>query len=193
MHGTLRILWKLNVWCEPERNGPYWCPIERCVLIELVVVTSLQFYIKVDSPCLFKCVIIEGCYLDYINRTSFFQTADSYGSMLELSWKGTKPIQLKDGNTRKFLLDNDEVTITGRNSIWNICVHGESIVMFKEKGMNTGKHKSFCSIYRVWTVFFMLELILDLWNSDLCVHIIKTIQKSIKMAKIFLDLMWPQL
>ncbi|XP_021934485.1 fumarylacetoacetase [Zootermopsis nevadensis] len=41
------------------------------------------------------------------------ETSDSFGSMLELCWKGTKPIQLKDGNTRKFLQDNDEVIITG--------------------------------------------------------------------------------
>uniref|UniRef100_A0A023F8G7 Fumarylacetoacetase n=2 Tax=Triatoma infestans TaxID=30076 RepID=A0A023F8G7_TRIIF len=38
---------------------------------------------------------------------------NSYGSMLELSWKGTKAVQLKDGTTRKFLLDGDEVVIEG--------------------------------------------------------------------------------
>jgi fumarylacetoacetase len=59
----------------------------------------------------------EECYLQYFNITAFFQTADSYGSMLELSWKGTKPIQLKDGNKRKFLQDNDEVIFTGRSNI----------------------------------------------------------------------------
>ncbi|XP_069703594.1 fumarylacetoacetase [Periplaneta americana] len=41
------------------------------------------------------------------------ETTDSYGSMLELSWKGTKPIRLLDGSTRKFLQDLDEVIITG--------------------------------------------------------------------------------
>lgn len=41
------------------------------------------------------------------------QTPDSYGSLLELSWRGTKPIQLKDNTTRKFLLDGDEVIIEG--------------------------------------------------------------------------------
>uniref|UniRef100_A0A5F7ZA43 Fumarylacetoacetase n=1 Tax=Macaca mulatta TaxID=9544 RepID=A0A5F7ZA43_MACMU len=38
---------------------------------------------------------------------------ESFGSMLELSWKGTKPISLGNGQTRKFLLDGDEVIITG--------------------------------------------------------------------------------
>ncbi|XP_018567166.1 fumarylacetoacetase isoform X2 [Anoplophora glabripennis] len=38
-------------------------------------------------------------------------TSDSYGSMLELSWKGTKPLVLLDGSQRKFLLDDDTVTM----------------------------------------------------------------------------------
>ena len=37
----------------------------------------------------------------------------SYGSMLELSWKGTKPLQLSDGSERKFLLDGDTVIMRG--------------------------------------------------------------------------------
>ena len=38
---------------------------------------------------------------------------ESYGSMIELSWKGTKSIKLNDGSTRTFLQDEDEVIITG--------------------------------------------------------------------------------
>ncbi|CAG7731304.1 unnamed protein product [Allacma fusca] len=37
----------------------------------------------------------------------------SYGSMLELSWRGTKPISLRDGSTRSFLRDGDQVIIRG--------------------------------------------------------------------------------
>lgn len=40
-------------------------------------------------------------------------TPDSYGSMLELSWKGTKPVTLKDGSERKFINDNDTVIMRG--------------------------------------------------------------------------------
>jgi len=40
-------------------------------------------------------------------------TPDSYGSMLELSWRGTKPIVFPDGSTRSFLQDGDRVTMTG--------------------------------------------------------------------------------
>ena len=36
-----------------------------------------------------------------------------FGSMMELSWKGTKPIKLDDGSERKFINDNDTVTIKG--------------------------------------------------------------------------------
>ncbi len=37
----------------------------------------------------------------------------SFGSLLELAWQGTKPIQLPNGETRTSLLDGDRVTITG--------------------------------------------------------------------------------
>ena len=33
--------------------------------------------------------------------------------MLELAWKGTKPIALDDGTTRVFLRDGDELIMTG--------------------------------------------------------------------------------
>ncbi|ALM07268.1 fumarylacetoacetase [Sediminicola sp. YIK13] len=40
-------------------------------------------------------------------------TPDSYGSMLELTWRGEKPLKLKDGSERKFIQDHDTVTIRG--------------------------------------------------------------------------------
>jgi len=36
-----------------------------------------------------------------------------WGSLLEISWKGTNPIQLPDGTERKFLLDGDKLLMTG--------------------------------------------------------------------------------
>ena len=36
-----------------------------------------------------------------------------YGSMLEISWKGTKPVAMPDGSERKFILDNDTVIMRG--------------------------------------------------------------------------------
>jgi fumarylacetoacetase len=40
-------------------------------------------------------------------------TPDSYGSMLELAWKGTKPIQMPDGTERRFIQDHDTVIMRG--------------------------------------------------------------------------------
>lgn len=37
----------------------------------------------------------------------------SYGSMLELTWKGTKPIKMKDGTERKFIENGDTVILRG--------------------------------------------------------------------------------
>jgi len=39
--------------------------------------------------------------------------AGSYGSMLELTWKGTKPMHLPDGSERKFINDNDTIIMRG--------------------------------------------------------------------------------
>jgi fumarylacetoacetase len=38
---------------------------------------------------------------------------DSYGSMLELTWRGAKPLRLKSGEERSSLLDGDTVSMTG--------------------------------------------------------------------------------
>jgi fumarylacetoacetase len=40
-------------------------------------------------------------------------TPDSRGSMLELTWRGSQPLTLSSGETRKFLEDGDRVTMTG--------------------------------------------------------------------------------
>jgi fumarylacetoacetase len=39
-------------------------------------------------------------------------TPDRYGSLMELSWGGTRPLELADGSSRTFLEDGDEVVIT---------------------------------------------------------------------------------
>lgn len=41
------------------------------------------------------------------------KTPDSYGSMLELAWKGTRPISMADGTERRFIHDGDTVTMRG--------------------------------------------------------------------------------
>ncbi len=41
------------------------------------------------------------------------KTPESYGSMLEISWRGSKPVKLKDGSERKFINDGDTVVMRG--------------------------------------------------------------------------------
>jgi len=40
-------------------------------------------------------------------------TPDSYGSMLEICWKGTKPVEMPDGTQRKFIENYDTVSLRG--------------------------------------------------------------------------------
>mgnify|MGYP003349316708 FL=1 len=50
----------------------------------------------------------------------------SFGSLMELSWKGTKPIPLSDGISRTYIEDYDTVTLTG------FCQSGDCRVGFGE-------------------------------------------------------------
>lgn len=60
---------------------------------------------------------VNGCNLQagdlLASGTISGPTPDAYGSMLELAWKGTKPISLPGGEQRSFLQDGDRLTITG--------------------------------------------------------------------------------
>ena len=76
---------------------------------------------------------VNGCNVNvgdmYASGTISGPTPDSYGSMLELSWKGTKPMQLSDGTERKFILDNDTVIMRGFAEKDGVRVgFGESVV-----------------------------------------------------------------
>jgi fumarylacetoacetase len=60
---------------------------------------------------------VNGCNITtgdlYASGTISGPDAGSYGSMLELTWRGTKPITLNDGSERKFVNDNDTLIIRG--------------------------------------------------------------------------------
>ncbi|MBK8700629.1 MAG: fumarylacetoacetase [Saprospiraceae bacterium] len=45
------------------------------------------------------------------------EAEDSFGSMMELAWKGTKPIKLSNGEERKFLLNGDAIDIRAYNVV----------------------------------------------------------------------------
>ena len=61
---------------------------------------------------------VAGCNINpgdmYASGTISGKAPDSFGSLLELSWKGTKKLAMKDGSERTFLQDNDTVIIRGQ-------------------------------------------------------------------------------
>ncbi len=60
---------------------------------------------------------VNGCNIEvgdlYASGTISGPTPDSYGSMLELTWRGANPIRLSDGTERKFINDLDTVIMRG--------------------------------------------------------------------------------
>ncbi|NBW34533.1 MAG: fumarylacetoacetase [Cytophagia bacterium] len=60
---------------------------------------------------------VNGCNIQvgdlYASGTISGPSPGSYGSMLELTWNGQKPLQMPDGSERKFIEDGDTVLIKG--------------------------------------------------------------------------------
>ncbi|HLJ98089.1 MAG TPA: fumarylacetoacetase [Gemmataceae bacterium] len=60
---------------------------------------------------------VNGCNLQpgdlLASGTISGPTPDSYGSLLELAWRGARPIALPNGEQRSFLQDGDRITMTG--------------------------------------------------------------------------------
>ncbi len=58
---------------------------------------------------------VNGCNVEvgdmYASGTISGDEAQSYGSMLELTWRGQNPLKLADGSERKFIEDHDTVTM----------------------------------------------------------------------------------
>ena len=60
---------------------------------------------------------VNGCNIKtgdlYGSGTISGPDPSQYGSMLEISWRGTKPVAMPDGSERKFILDGDTVIMRG--------------------------------------------------------------------------------
>lgn len=60
---------------------------------------------------------INGCNIEvgdmYASGTISGEEPGSFGSMLELTWRGEKPLQLNNGEERKFIQDHDTVIMRG--------------------------------------------------------------------------------
>jgi len=60
---------------------------------------------------------VNGCNVNtgdvYASGTISGNDPSTYGSMLEISWRGSKPVQMPDGTERKFINDHDTVIMRG--------------------------------------------------------------------------------
>ncbi len=60
---------------------------------------------------------VNGCNLNvgdvYASGTISGKEKGSYGSMLEITWRGTEPVDMPDGSQRKFINDGDTVVMKG--------------------------------------------------------------------------------
>ncbi|MDY3547542.1 fumarylacetoacetase [Riemerella anatipestifer] len=60
---------------------------------------------------------INGCNVEvgdmYASGTISGKEPNSFGSMLELTWRGQNPLMLSDGSERKFIEDGDTITMRG--------------------------------------------------------------------------------
>lgn len=95
----------LNVFIQPE-NGEENL-ISTSNLKYMYWNMSQQLAHHTVNGCNIRCGDLMG------SGTISGPTPDSYGSMLELAWKGTKPLKMSDGSERKFLNDLDTVIMRG--------------------------------------------------------------------------------
>ena len=95
----------LEVYIKPE-NG-----------IENLVCKSNYKYMYWNMTQQLAHHTVNGCNIEvgdmYASGTISGAENDSFGSMLELTWRGQNPIQLSDGTERKFINDNDTVIMKG--------------------------------------------------------------------------------
>lgn len=96
---------QLEVYIQPENSSPS------------VVCRSNFKYMYWNMAQQLAHQTINGCNINpgdlYASGTISGPTPGSYGSMLELAWKGTKPLSLADGSQRSFIHDNDRMIIKG--------------------------------------------------------------------------------
>jgi fumarylacetoacetase len=95
----------------PEFAGMYWSPAQM-----LAHLTVNGASLRVGD--LFASGTVSG------------PDRQSYGSLLELSWDGQRPIRLADGSTRGYLEDGDTVTLTG----WAPGADGEPVTLGEVSG-----------------------------------------------------------
>jgi fumarylacetoacetase len=102
--------WNYNIELEVQIKttaGPNWNPIARGNFRTMYWNICQQLAHHTSNGCNLRPgdLIASG--------TISGPSPDSYGSLLELTWKGTKPLKLSGGEERTFLRDGDAVRMTG--------------------------------------------------------------------------------
>ncbi len=103
--GERNIDINLEVLIQPEKYGPSRVSLSNYKYMYWTMEQQLAHH------------TVNGCNLRVgdmmASGTISGPEPDSYGSMLELTWRGTKPITLSDGTERKFINDHDVVIMRG--------------------------------------------------------------------------------
>ncbi len=101
--GNKNINIQLEVFIQPENSEP------------TKVSTSNYKYMYWNMNQQLAHHTINGCNINAADMmasgTISGPTPNSFGSMLELTWRGTKPLKMSDGSERKFINDFDTVTM----------------------------------------------------------------------------------
>ena len=92
-----------------------WLQAENIEAVKISTSNYKHLYWTMDQQLAHHT--INGCNINVgdlmASGTISGPTPDSFGSMLELTWNGSKPITLPNGQERKFLQDGDTVIIKG--------------------------------------------------------------------------------
>lgn len=92
-----------------------WLQAENSEAVKLCASNHKYLYWTVEQQLAHHT--INGCSINVgdlmASGTISGPTPDSFGSMMELTWNGSKPIILPNGQERKFLQDGDTVIIKG--------------------------------------------------------------------------------
>jgi len=96
---------QLEVFIQPEREK------------ELRVCQSNFRYMYWNMAQQLAHQTVNGCNVNigdmYASGTISGPEQGSFGSMLEIAWKGTKPVKMPDGSERKFIHDHDKIIMRG--------------------------------------------------------------------------------
>jgi fumarylacetoacetase len=92
-----------------------WLQAENSEAVKISTSNYKHLYWTMDQQLAHHT--INGCNINVgdlmASGTISGPTPDSFGSMLELTWNGSKPITLPNGQERKFLQDGDTIIIKG--------------------------------------------------------------------------------